>query len=617
MTVTKLRPSFTFTEERLARLREVVPEAFADGQVNMETLREALGDWLEPEDSKGEHFGLTWPGKREARRLAAMPSRGTLVPAPDEGIDEETTRNIFIEGDNLEVLKLLQKSYAGRVKMIYIDPPYNTGNDFVYRDDFSDPIGDYLRKTGQADEEGRALTTNTRADGRFHSNWLSMMYPRLMVARSLLRDDGVIFVSIDDNEVHHLRMLMNEIFGEESFVESMVWKKSYGGGAKEKYVVRLHEYILVYARSIEHLHELWLAPDEDAERKYYKFKDDQYETRGPYRLKPLEATKSMDSRPNLVFPITAPDGTVVFPKRQWWWSRERVEKALEQNLIVFTHSRSGTSVSYKQYLRESDGSRRGAKPFSVLDGPYTQDGTRDLAQHFKGHAPLQFPKPLELLERLIEIGMGANSDGIVMDFFAGSASMAEAALRGNSKHGTQRRTVSVQLQESTDGGGLNTVAEISKERIRRAVKSIRREAPPRMGEDAGFRVYKLDRSNFRAWMDYEGTDIKELESLFSQAETPLVDNWSATRLLPEVMLLEGFPLDSTVTEKRPERKQRVFIVESDHISHRLIACFDEKVDDLALESLDVVESDVFVCLDSALTDRVKMRLADRCMLRSI
>ncbi len=249
MPIEKLRPSFTFTEDRLAELSAVVPEAFADGKINWDTLRKALGDYLEDENQ--EHFGLFWPGKREARRLAALPSKGTLVPQSGLGINEETTHNIFIEGDNLEVLKLLQKSYAGRVKMIYIDPPYNTGNDFVYPDDYSDPLEVYLQRTGQVDEAGHLLTTNSRSSGRFHSNWLNMMYPRLLLARQFLNKRGFIFVSIDDNEYHHLRLVMDEIFGQENFLANFVWQAKDTPGNDSKGVSITHNYILCYTSSQE------------------------------------------------------------------------------------------------------------------------------------------------------------------------------------------------------------------------------------------------------------------------------------------------------------------------------------------------------------------------------
>jgi len=245
MPIEKLRPLFTFTEDRLKELQAVVPEAFADGRINWDTLREALGETLE--DETQEHFGLFWPGKRDARRLAAMPSKGTLVPQPGQGMDEDTTHNIFIEGDNLEVLKLLQKSYAGRIKMIYIDPPYNTGNDYVYPDDYSEPLEAYLKRTGQVDEAGQLLTTNSRASGRFHSNWLNMMFPRLLISRGLLSNNGVIFVSIDDNEVQHLRVLMGEVFGEENFVAQIPWQSRQSVQNDTDISVN-HEYIRLYSK---------------------------------------------------------------------------------------------------------------------------------------------------------------------------------------------------------------------------------------------------------------------------------------------------------------------------------------------------------------------------------
>ena len=246
MSIEKLRPSFTLTEDRLRELAAVVPEAFADGRINWDTLREALGEQLE--DETQEHFGLFWPGKREARRLAAMPSKGTLVPQPGQGVDEDSTHNIFIEGDNLEVLKLLKKSYVGRVKMIYIDPPYNTGGDLLYLDDFSIPTEQYLQQLNLVDEKGIKLTSNSKADGRFHSSWLTMMYPRILLARELLTEDGVIFVSIDDNECHNLRQLLNELFGEENFVADIVAVNNLKGRNDKAHIATAHERLLIFKR---------------------------------------------------------------------------------------------------------------------------------------------------------------------------------------------------------------------------------------------------------------------------------------------------------------------------------------------------------------------------------
>ena len=300
--------------------------------MDFEVLKQLLGGAV---DEREEKYGLNWHGKRRARQLALTPSTGTLRPCPEDSVDWATTRNLVIEGDNLEVLKLLQKSYAGKVKLIYLDPPYNTGKDFVYPDNFQDNIKNYLELTGQVDSNGNKISSNTEASGRFHTDWLNMMYPRLKLARSLLKDDGVVLISVDDAEQASLRRILDEIFGEENFVEQFIWKKSYGGGAKEHYAVTQHEYCIMYARSIEELKDLWLSPDPEAEKKYYEGKDEHFEKRGPYRLKPLEATKSMGRRENLIYPVTAPDGSKVLPKRQWWWARSRTEKVQAENGLVF------------------------------------------------------------------------------------------------------------------------------------------------------------------------------------------------------------------------------------------------------------------------------------------
>ena len=265
-----------------------------------------------------------------------MPSRATLLPAPDESESWDETKHLFIEGDNLEVLKLLYKAYFGRVKMIYIDPPYNTGNDFIYPDKFADPLDTYLRITGQRDENGNGLTSNPETSGRYHSAWLSMMYPRLFVARQLLRDDGVIFVSIDDHEVHNLRMLMNEVFGEENFIAELCWNNVYGGGAKSKHVVSQHEYVLLFSRNLDALGEIELPPDLDARRRYTG-RDEKYPIRGPFRTQPL-ATNSMDQRPNLRFPIKW-QGEEIWPERQWQWSEGRVKTALANNELIIGRNR--------------------------------------------------------------------------------------------------------------------------------------------------------------------------------------------------------------------------------------------------------------------------------------
>jgi adenine-specific DNA-methyltransferase len=334
--------------DKQAELLWLFPEARTEGgKIDFDRLRLALGQTL---DVGKERFGMNWPGKADCFRTIQTPSVGTLRPCPEQSVNFDTTENLIIEGDNLEVLKLLQKSYLGKVKMIYIDPPFNTGNDFIYPDNYAESLETYLKFTGQVDAEGRKFGTNTDADGRFHSKWMNMMYPRMYLARNLLCEDGAIFVSVDDTELHQLRNIMNEVFGEDNFVECFVWKRSYGGGAKEKFAVSQHEYILMYCRAIDSLGDLWLPPNEQVEKKYYKYRDDKVSTRGPYRLQPLEAGKTVEHRENLIYSVTLPDGKVVSPKRQWLWSKDRLEKALLANEIVITEKNGETTLSYKQYL---------------------------------------------------------------------------------------------------------------------------------------------------------------------------------------------------------------------------------------------------------------------------
>lgn len=620
MPLEKLRPSFTFTEDRLKELAAVVPEAFADGAINWATLQEAIGEYLEDEEQ--EHFGLTWPGKREARRLAAMPSKGTLVPQPGEGINEDATHNIFIEGDNLEVLKLLQKSYAGRVKMIYIDPPYNTGNDFVYPDDYSEPLEAYLQRTGQVDDVGQKLTTNTRTSGRFHSNWLNMMYPRLLLARQLLREDGAIFVSIDDTEIHNLRQLMNEVFGEENFIDNIIWKKRYGGGAKEKFLVTLHEYILFYAKDAESFDHLYVPLSEESIKRYYKSKDTNFDVRGHYRTHPLEATKSMGDRPNLVFPITAPDGTKILPERQWLWSQERVADALKNNEIEFIKGNDGNlKVHSKQYLRDRNGKTREAKAFSIIDDVYSQHGTNEILDLFEDAQVFSFPKPTGLITQLLQLITDEQSEDIVLDFFAGSGSTAHALLRINREDVGNRRFILVQLPEPTINGKYSTISEICRERIRRVIEKLRDEKVGKLdfqpNEDLGYRSFTLEHSNYKDWQPYTDSEPRQLETLFDRFETPLVEGWQPQNLLSEILLLQGFPLDSRIVPLGEIESNAVQRVHAEGVAHELFVCLDEKIGDETIGQLHLRAEDIFVCLDSALSDEAKIRLADRCNLKVI
>jgi adenine-specific DNA-methyltransferase len=608
------------SEGQVARLRELFPEVFVEGKIDFEKLKVTLGAAAE---SGPGRFHFSWAGKDDAVSLLQTPSAGTLVPCPEESINFETTGNVFIDGDNLEVLKLLFKPYFGRVKLIYIDPPYNTGQDFVYPDNYADPLKTYLQITGQADAEGNLLTSNPETSGRYHSTWLSMMYPRLFLARQLLSDDGVIFVSIDDHEMHHLRILMNEVFGEENRIECFIWKKSYGGGAKEKYAVTQHEYVLLYAKDLAGINDLWLPPDAAAEARYYKYQDEKFETRGPYRVKPLEATKSMDSRPNLVYPIPSPKGGEIWPKRQWWWGKERTAVALKNNELVFTGDGENLSVSYKQYLRDENGEARGAKPFSVIDGIYTQQGTADLADLF-GESVIQFPKPVALIKKLINIGSNAEEGHIILDFFAGSGTTAQAVLELNREDGGDRRFVLVQLPEPTGNTKYPSITDIGKERIRRVIEKLAKDTQKgldlkdrQQSEDVGFKVFKLAKPNIQQWSHDEERDPEAYSQKLALFNDPLVGGWKPENVIWEVALREGFGLKTQFALRDLGNGNTVYDVIDPDSEQKFMICLDDKIPIDLSKHCELTLEDLFVCRDVALDDSAAANLALQCRLKTI
>jgi len=588
--------SVDIAEERQQELLRLFPEVRTEGgKLDFDRLRLALGETV---DVGKERYGMSWPGKADCFRTIEAPSLGTLRPSPEESVAFDTTENLIIEGDNLEVLKLLQKSYLGKVKMIYIDPPYNTGNDFIYPDNYTESLQTYLEYTGQVDDEGHRFGTNTDTDGRFHSKWLNMMYPRLYLARNLLREDGVIFISIDDNEVDNLRRLCDDVFGAENFVECFIWKKSYGGGAKEKYAVTQHEYILMFARDAEALHDLWLPPDPEVERKYYKLRDDKYAERGPYRLKPLEATKSMDRRENLVYPVPLPWGGEVLPKRQWWWSRERVTRALENDELHFLRKGESVSVSYKQYLRDEEGETRGQKPFSVIDRFYTQHGTEDLGELFDGAVLAQFPKPVGLIQQLVALGIPGSDSDIVLDFFAGSGTTAHAVLDLNKQDGGSRKFILVQLPEPTGREDYPTIADITKERVRRVIAKLSDEDAGKLdleggtAPDRGFRVFKLAESNFKPWNAQVAHDAQALEEQLDMHVDHVREGRSNEDLLYEILLKSGFPL-TTPVDAVPMAGKTVYAV----AGGALFICLERELTLEVIRTMAGSRPERVVCLD--------------------
>ena len=542
--------SMDITAENLKAMQQLFPEAFEEGKIDFDVLRQLLGDFV---DDEQERYSFKWNGKGKALRLSQTPSMGTLRPCKEESKDWDNTENLYIEGDNLEVLKLLQKSYYGKVKMIYIDPPYNTGGDFVYKDNFHDNIRNYKEVTGQVDGEGNKIDTNTESNGRFHTDWLNMMYPRLRLARNLLAEDGVILISIDDNEEENLKKVCNEILGDSNFIDTLIWKKRYGGGAKEKYFVSLHEYVLVYCKNIAALNEIYVPLSNESITRYYSKKDEKFLERGGYRIHPLEAGKAMDSRPNLVYPIPAPDGTKVYPRRQWLWSKERTYDAIKNNEIEFTQGKDGNwVVSSKQYLKDENGNIRQAKMLSIVDEVYTQHGTNEITSIVGNAKIFQYPKPSEFVKVLIS-AISENKDDIILDFFSGSATTAHAVMKLNAEDSGHRKFIMVQLPEPTDENseaykaGYKNICEIGKERIRRAGDKIKAEAGDKAADlDIGFKVFKLDSSNLQKW----NPQPDDLVMTLQQATDNFLPDRTEQDVLYEIMLKMGLDLTCQIEEEQ-------------------------------------------------------------------
>ncbi len=537
-------------EKLKALFPELLTETVVNGQttaaLNVDVLKALVGDATVTDGD--EKYGLNWHGKRKARQIALTPSTGTLRPAKDESVDWDTTQNLMIEGDNLEVLKLLQKSYAGKVKLIYIDPPYNTGKDFVYPDNFQDNIKNYLELTGQI-EGGAKITSNTDASGRFHTDWLNMMYPRLLLAKNLLKDDGLFFASIDDTEVVNFRRILDEIFGDDAFVAQLVWKNKYNAGALTKGFSNVHEYILCYSRG--NLSNL-TAPLGEAEIAGYKGQDSKFANRGGYVTQPL-ATSSKDPRPNLRYPITI-NGREIWPEKQWIWSKERIEAAIANDEVVVNETNEKLSVRVKQYLRDENGDMREMKPLSILVGPYNQEGSKETTALFGSDDAFSFPKPVSLIQYLVSLTVNDEKDkeALILDFFAGSGTTAQAVMQQNVSDGGARRFICVQLPEPLEPtrkeqsgaaaycdqlGVPRTVAELTKERLKRAGAKLK-DVSPLIKSDLGFRTFKLDTSNIRSWKP-NANDLKA--SLFDNLEHVEPER-SDDDVLYEVLLKLGLDL---------------------------------------------------------------------------
>ncbi len=576
------------TAKNIAKIRELFPNCVTEATdengkprlaVDFDQLRQELSDSIV--EGAQERYRLDWPGKRAALLAANAPIAKTLRPCREESLDFDSTQNLFIEGDNLDALKLLQETYLGKVKMIYIDPPYNTGKDFIYKDNFTADKQDYLADSGQIDEHGGRLLSNPESNGRYHSDWLSMMYPRLKLARNLLRDDGVIFISIDDNEVASLRKICSEIFGDKNFIAELIWERAYAPKNDAKYISNSHDYVLMYAKSINAFQIGRLPRTEKANARYKNLDNDPRGVWKPSDMSVKSYTVEYD------YPITTPSGRVIEPPtgRCWRLSKNAFLERLDDNRIYF--GVDGNNVPcIKRFLSELKFD--GLAPQSIMfykDVGHSQEGAKEVTSLLAAGA-FDGPKPIRLLNRLISLAKTEPND-IILDFFAGSSSTAHATMQLNAKDGGNRKFIMVQLPEETDEkseackAGYKTIAEIAKERIRRAGKKILAgECHENWNKDIGFRVLKIDSSNMAdVYYTPEQTEQKDLLAA--------VDNIKPGRGNPEDLLFQvlvdwGVDLTLPIHRETIQGKTVFFI---NHKPYDLIACFDQGITEQLVKEL--------------------------------
>ncbi len=623
--------------DNLQRLRVVFPQFVKDGSIDFDALQAFFKK--EGVLAGVEKYGLSWAGKSKAFSDIRRPATGTLTPRPDESKDWDTTENIFIEGENLEVLKLLQKKYAnpGKIKMIYIDPPYNRGTDLIYKDNFTKNVSDYYEQTGQT-KDGIKLTSNSESNGRYHSDWLTMMYPRLFLAQNLLKDDGVIFVSIDDNEVANLRMIMDEVFGEENFLgcAARVAKKSNNKG---DFWAPNFDYILTYAKNLTSATPFFGGVNYEAY--------DQIETEGPYRGEKYQLVRlymsTIENRnPEQRFYIDCPDGTKIIPPGStfpperpilgdgiWRWTKNKfdeekdrivIKKVRSSNLIDENGNPAKWNVFTKTYLNDviKDAS---AKPNSLIEDHINQIGSHELGEL---DIPFDYPKPSTLIKYLMEISR-VDDSAIILDFFAGSGSTAQAVMTLNALNGGRRKFVLIQLPEATDKkseeykAGYKTISELSRERVRRAGEKIKKDNKDKKAIeklDIGFKALSLSSSNYRRWNTLTAEDDEK--ALLKQAklflEKPLVDKYDEQSVIYEVLLKEGFDLNSKI--KKIKKGGIVYYHVADSIKEMTIT-FAHKLTRDQIEDLKLPKDTTFVCFDSALDDTTKVNLVRNLMVKTI
>ncbi len=574
--------SMNITEDNVKKIQALFPNVVTeimdeDGKfklaIDFDALKQELSNDLISE--KQERYQMTWPDKSKAKLLANSRISATLRPDKEKSVNFDTTKNLYIEGDNLDVLKLLRETYLGKIKMIYIDPPYNTGNDFVYEDDFAMSVDEYSDISGEYDEQGNRLVKNLDSNGRFHTDWLNMIYPRLKVARDLLAEDGVIFISIDENEIENLKKIASEVFGEQNFVGAVIWERAFAPKNDAKYFSDSHDYIVVYAKTLESF-EIGLLPRTEEANARYKNPDN--DPRGPWT--PDNMTVKTYSA-SYDYEIVTPSGTVVKPTdgRCWFTSKERMQKLISDGRVWFGESGSNMP-RLKRYLADVQQGMTATTIWKYTDVGHNQEGRQEVKKLFSDKGYFDGPKPLRLLGRILQIA-NTNKDSIILDFFSGSATTAHAVMQLNAEDDGNRKFIMVQLPEKCEEkseaykAGYKTICDIGEERIRRAGKKIIEETGKDI--DIGFRVLKLDSSNMN--------DVYYNPNAFNQSMLDMtVDNVKADRtpldLLFQVMLDLGVELSADIVEKTVNGK-KIYAVNGND----LIACFDNDIDNDVITSI--------------------------------
>lgn len=603
--------SLNISAEKRQQLLDLFPEARTeDGKIDFERLKLTLGKSV---DVGKERYGMNWPGKADCFRAIQTPSTGTLLPCPEESVKFDTTENLIIEGDNLEVLKLLQKSYLGKVKMIYIDPPYNTGNDFIYPDNFSESLQTYLEYTGQVDTEGRKFGTNSDTDGRFHSRWLNMMYPRLYLAKNLMTEDGSIFISIDEKELNNLRSICNDVFGEECFVALISLLCNPKGRSQDKYFATNNEYIVIYSKSPLPKGSYSILKEEDQIVAEYPEEDDG----GKYRLLELRNTHrefGRHNRRNLFYPfyvsqageisLVEEEGTIkILPiwddgfEGCWTWDQRKAEKDLP--LLIGRNVKGQWKIFRKSYANGSD---RMLKTILFDKEFYTERGQKEFNALFDTKAKVfQSPKSPNLISQFIKTS--TNGTDLVLDFFAGSGTTAQAVLEINVEQGSNRKILLVQLPENcaadseAKNAGFSTVSEITKERVQRVIKKLNDseagQLPLEAPHDRGFRVFKLNASNFKPWDTNTPKDAQKLERQLELHVEHILPDRSQKDILYEILLKSGFPLTTPIETLTLAEKQ-VFSI----AGRELLICLEPELTMEVIRAMAALKPERVVCLDA-------------------